>query len=271
MQALYLCDPCAVRMMKKAMNGRAPVYNGETVTGFCGLCNFRRNVTLRWYFVCPYCWNVIIAYQRGQAASKAVLDYWKRQVAPGFPDILLTETDPQYLSPYLRIRRSKNQAALDLRHLDFLAETLDGSGRRPLFHIEAKSGPSRISEMTKFQLDINDSNDIVAAVNNTGIPAYVFHAQLLYEYEPPTRRTLVGDMWFSDIWTLLEHRTAIRPRRGDQKYAGYYNLDAFQPIEEFTKQLKARRYRRLKRQILSRPLAMTRVMPPRTGRGNVRH
>src|SRR5215469_1582644 len=68
LQCLYLCDPCAVRFCKEAMSGRPPIYHGETVEGYCGLCNKLLPVTMRQYFVCPFCWNVLVAYQKSFVA-----------------------------------------------------------------------------------------------------------------------------------------------------------------------------------------------------------
>lgn len=240
------------------MNNRPPIYHGETITGFCGLCNELLPVTLRLYFVCPFCWNVIVAYQKAFVAAKAVPEYWAKFITPEMATLRLTETEAPYLSSYARGSKSKKSAAAELQFLDFLVEEeTTASSFRSLFHIELKAGPGSIEEMSEFQLDINDSNDIIGVVNRTHLPAYVFHVQLDHEYLPPTRRTVAAGIWFTDIVTLLENRTAVRNRRGEQKDAGYYKPSAFRTIDQFPNQLRERQYEELRLNLLDRALEMT--------------
>jgi hypothetical protein len=242
----------------EAMSGRPPIYHGETIEGFCGLCNHLQPVTARFYFVCPFCWNVLVAHQKSFVACSAVHDYWKKSVAPNLPMLRLTETEVPYLSPYARAKKSKKVAAEELQLLDFIVEEGDDDGTyQPLFHIELKAGPGNIDVMSEFQLDINDSNDIIGAVNKTQIPAYVFHVQLLHEYHPPTRRTVAAGMWFTDIFTLLSNRRSVKVRRGEEKKAGYYSPSAFRPIDEFLPLLEAGHYKELADQLKMQKLEMT--------------
>jgi len=257
MQFLYLCDPCAVRVCKEAMNGRLPIYHGETIEGFCGLCNRLLPVTLRVYFVCPFCWNVLVAYQKSFVACGAVHSYWEQAVAPKMTTLRLTETGMPYLSSYTRGSKSKKTAAAELQFLDFIVEQADGNTFKAQFHIELKAGPGSIDEMSEFQLDINDSNDIIGVVNNTHLPAYIFHAQLLHEYRAPTRRTVPARMWFTDIFTLLSKRRSVKARRGEQKDAGYYSPLAFKPIEEFSALLVNADYKELEKRLAIEKLEMT--------------
>lgn len=258
MQSLYLCDPCAVKVCKEAMNDRPPIYHGETIEGFCGLCNRLLPVTLRFYFVCPFCWNVLIAYQKSFVACGAVHDYWKKAITPKMPRFRLTETEVPYLSSYARGSKSKKTAASELQFLDFIVEQqADDKAFKALFHIELKAGPGSIDSMSEFQLDINDSNDIIGVVNNTRLPAYIFHAQLLREYRAPTRRTVATGMWFTDIFTLLSKRLSVKTRRGEEKEAGYYSPSAFRPIDEFSALLAAAHYKELEKQLSTQKLEMT--------------
>ena len=143
--------------------------------GNCGLCNALQGVTLRLWFACPICWNVVVAYQKGFAASEAVHAYWRSMIAPSSPDLHLVERDEIRLLPYARGSQTKKAAAALLTALDFAVLEKD---RGPLFHIELKTGPGGMAEMREFQLDVNDSNDIMGAVNNTQLPAYIFHIQV---------------------------------------------------------------------------------------------
>jgi hypothetical protein len=257
MQSLYLCDPCAIRICKEAMNNRPPVYHGETIEGYCGLCNKLQQVTMRQYFVCPFCWNVLVAYQKSFVACEAVHYYWKEFFAPQFTNLAITETEVPYCSPYARKGKTKKLAAADLKDLDFIVHERG----EPLFHIELKAGPGSIDEMiangSEWQLDINDSNDIIGAVNKTCIPAYIFHAQLGHEYRPPTRRTVWEAMWFTDIFTLLENRLSVKSRRDEQKAAGYYRPSAFRRIEFFPEALEAKHYLELQKLVDDQKLEMT--------------
>jgi len=63
-------------------------------------------------------------------------------------------------------------------------------------------------------------------------------------------------IWFTDIFTLLENRTAVRRRRGEQKDAGYYKPSAFKRIEEFPSRLATRHYEQLTLRLLEKPLEM---------------
>jgi hypothetical protein len=256
-QTIYYCDDCAQRLTVEAFNGRPPIYHGETVEGFCGLCNERKRVTLRQWFVCAICWNVILAYQKAFVASNAVHVYWRKSVTPVFPKLILTEKEAVYLSPLTRKATTKRQAAEVILILDFAVEERTGVKATSLFHIELKSGPGAIEEMREFQLDINDSNDIIGAVINTKLPAYIFHVQLEHEYAPPTRSTLARGIWWTDIFTFFEKRIAIRARRGEDKQAGYYSPSVFKPIATFLDELKNKRYIELKKRLKKNTLAFS--------------
>lgn len=247
-QHIYLCDGCAERLTTEAFNGRAPIYHGETVSGYCALCNQRGAVTLRLWFACAICWGVILAYQKTFVASSAVLDFWKNCIQPRFQYLRCEETEIVQLSPYARGSKTKKQLAAELTTLDFLVADIHQSCQ-PLFHIELKTGPGSIEEMTEFQLDVNDSNDIIGAVKNTALPAYIFHVQVVHSYDPPTRYSVPLRIWYTDIWTLKVHRKATRQRRGEDKHAGYYHATAFRPIEEFASELETKRYEQLATQV----------------------
>jgi hypothetical protein len=165
------------------------------------------------WFCCGPCWNVILAYQKSIAASKGIESWWEEQQ---FRTLRLEEKNPVRLSPYAYKRgdESKRQKALSLSVLDFLASE-DG---RPLFHIEQKTGPGSIDDMTEFRLDLNDFNDIVRVVNGTGLPAYTIHVQAGQEYQFPTRRTVIRGMCWTDIITLQKHQKRIGKRRPAGKF-----------------------------------------------------
>lgn len=221
------------------------------------MCNEKKRVTLRQWFVCAICWNVILAYQKAFVASSAVHDYWSRSVTPVFPKLTLTEKEAVYLSPLIRKGKTKRQAAETILILDFAVEKKVGERATPLFHIELKSGPGSIEEMSEFQLDINDSNDIIGVVLNTKLPAYIFHVQLEHDYAPPTRATVAKGIWWTDIFTFFESRIAIRARRGEDKQAGYYLPSVFRPISTFLNELKNERYLELREHLKKHTLTFS--------------
>jgi hypothetical protein len=167
------------------------------------------------------------------------------------------ETEVPYLSSYSRKAKTKKLAAAELAFLDFVVEEQDADVYKALFHIELKAGPGSVDEMGEFQLDINDSNDIIGAVVKTGLPAYIVHVQLDHEYRPPTRRTVPKGLWFTDIFALLENRLSVKVRRGEDKQAGYYRPSAFCPIGEFMDVLKTRHYEGLTKLVADHTLKMT--------------
>jgi len=201
---------------------------------------------------------VIVAYQKSIVASKAVQDYWRKEVAREFSGLSLIEKEAVSLSPYARKAKSKRQAAKTLTTLDFVVKNRRLKRRKLLFHIELKSGPGSIDEMHEFQLDINDSNDIIGAANNTSLPVYIFHVQTEFKYNPPTRASVARRIWWTDIFKLLNKRSSIRTRRGEDKRAGYYSPSAFQTMDTFPEELRSKRYRKLQRRLRRRRLNFTR-------------
>lgn len=249
LQTGYYCDECSRRLTREAFNNRPPVYHGPGLKGTCGLCNAYTVVAPRQWFVCGICWNVVLAYQKSIVASQAVHDYWMRNITPKFTNMFLLEKEEVYLSAFARKSKTKKQAAQTLSVLDFWVEERPPQEGQPLFHIELKSGPGAIDEMSEFQLDINDSNDIIGAAKNTGLPVYIFHVQTAFRYDPPTRSCVPLGMWWTDVFTLMEHQRAVRTRRGEDKKAGYYSPDAFKPIDAFPQELSSRRYLKLQKRL----------------------
>jgi hypothetical protein len=232
------------------------VYHGETIQGYCGLCSIRRDVTMRQWFVCGICWNVVLAYQKSIAASAGVHTWWNESVKPVFPHLRLEETEPVYLSPFARAAKTKKQGAAMLSILDFLVSDARGAQPKPIFHIEQKTGPGSIDEMSEFQLDVNDFNDIAGAMNNTRLPAYVVHVQASQEYTFPTRKTTVRGLWWADLFTMVEHQKRVATRRHEDKDAVYFEPSAFKPIRSFVDELKNENYKKLAAKLAKKPLTL---------------
>jgi hypothetical protein len=158
-----------------------------------------------------------------------------------------------YLSPYIRGGRTKRQAAEVIETADFLASEVDGGDAHPRFHIELKAGPSSIEEMSEFQLDVNDYNDIVGPAINTGLPVYVFHVQLGVEYLLPTKRAVALDFWWTDVLRLRDSVLRLATRRDETKAAVYFCPSAFQSGHTFPEEVANRKYEELGRNLSSSP------------------
>jgi len=252
---LFLCDACAQRLKRECFNDRPPIFEGLAVEGFCGLCNRRQDVLLRQWFLCQICLGVVLSYPKSIAASLAVHEFWKRHVAPEFPALTLEETEVVKLEPFVPGRRTQRTKSGTLSVVDFAVFDDTSGGHEPVFYIEMKSGPGSIGEMSEFQLDVNDSNDVATVCNNSGIPAYIFHVQVREEYAPPTRHSVAAGMWWTDCFALHEHLRTIKARRGEEdKSAGYYSPQAFRTIGSFRNELSSRGYitlqKRLKKETL---------------------
>lgn len=256
LQTIYLCDDCTQRLVHEAFNDRAPVHHGETIQGYCGLCSIRRDVTMRQWFVCGTCWNVVLAYQKSIAATAGVHSWWNKTIASAFAHLRLEETEPMYLSPYARSAKTKKQGAAMLSILDFLVSDLGTTPGTPLFHIEQKTGPGSIQEMSEFQLDVNDYNDIAGAMNNTHFPAYVVHVQIAQEYTFPTRRTVVRGLWWTDLFNLAAHRIRVGTRRGEDKEAIYFAPSAFKAIDTFPDELARENHKVLAAKLAQNPVQL---------------
>lgn len=253
----FLCDDCSDRLQSEVFNGRAPLFEGLHVEGYCGLCNQLTATDLRQWFICPICLNVVLSYPKGYAASRLVHEFWARDVAPSFPDLVLEELDEVKLEPFVPGRRSAKAKTTTAQALDYrVVRKLSDGTAEPLFCIELKAGPAAITEMSEFQLDVNDFNDIANGCNSLGLPAYVFHVQINDDYLPPTRRSIAKDLWWTDVWTLDESRKAIRQRRGEDKRAGYYRPSAFRVREAFMAELRGRGYEALRERLTGSPIPL---------------
>ena len=140
--------------------------------------------------------------------------------------------------------------------LDFEVSDVATKPATSLFHIEQKTGPGSIEEISEFQLDVNDFNDIVGATNNTKLPAYIVHVQARQQYSFPTRGTIIGGLWWTDVFTLQDHQKRISKRRGEDKKAIYYHPAAFQPITTFNEELEEKRYLELGRKLARKPISL---------------
>src|SRR5437762_7102379 len=129
----FMCDGCALRWTRDAFADNAPLYVGEAVHGFCLLCNQAQdNVRLRQWFLCDICDRVARSIGRNHVAEKAIMDFWRAEVEPRYPGLLLVQNDPSELRP----RRENAQAGV--APMDFHIRR--ANQEQPLAAIENKTG-----------------------------------------------------------------------------------------------------------------------------------
>ena len=253
---MFLCDDCSERLQHEAFNGRPPLFEGLHVEGYCGLCNELTATDLRQWFVCPICLNVVLSYPKGFAASRYVHQFWAREITPQFPDLVLEELDEVKLEPFVPGRRSAKTKGEVVQELDYRVSRRHTDGVEPLFCIELKAGPASIDEMSEFQLDVNDFNDIANGCNGCGLPAYVFHVQINDDYLPPTRRSVAKNLWWTDVWSPNEARKSVRQRRGEDKRAAYYKPSTFRGREAFLEELRSGGYAGLTQRLKANKISL---------------
>jgi hypothetical protein len=226
LRQFFLCDACAELWSNDAFGGNQPLYVGERLKGFCQLCNARGNgIRMRSWFLCDICCRVASSIGRNYVAERAILDFWKAFVAPIFPSLILRQNDISALHP----KRPTDQSAT--APIDFLARDMNTG--LDVFGIENKTGRSSIRDMSVFQLDVSDCDTILNDMNRLNIPAYLIHAQVLEQWEPPTMGFKIIGLWWSDVYTMAEHFKEMKNRRDEMRGAAYFNKKAFLPIDSF--------------------------------------
>jgi hypothetical protein len=222
----FLCDECANAWTSGPFAGNAPLYEGESVEGYCGLCNKQsRDIKLRTWFLCDICCCVAGSIGRNHVAEEAIIQFWQENVAPKYPTLTLVQKDISSLMP----RRDTDLSAS--ASIDFIV--VDEDRKQTVFGIENKTGRSSINEMSQFQLDVSDCDTILNDMQRISAPAYVVHAQVLEIWEPPTMGFRIVGLWWSDVYTMSEHFKSIRTRRDEMRGAAYFGKKAFYPMSTF--------------------------------------
>ena len=221
----FLCGECTNKWVTEAFARDQPLYTGESLLGYCVLCNRKREVNLRTWFLCDICDRVARSIGRNHEAEKAILKFWSSHVASRYPHLEIVQNDPSSLRP----RRSTDETGR--APLDFLVR--DRASGEVLFGIENKTGRSSIKDMSQFQLDVSDCDSILNEVERVGAPVYLIHAQVLEDWLPPTLGYRTVGLWWTDIFQMAEHFSSLRMRRDEQRGAAYFKKAAFSPIETF--------------------------------------
>jgi hypothetical protein len=237
--SFFLCDECASKLVNECFNGHLPVFEGYNVNGFCALCGNYKPVKLRQWFLCDNCERVVHSYPVGMAAQNYVLKWWNENI----PEIRLEVTDPIVLSSYPSgKKKAKTTTNPDLTGFD-------AQGNKVLL-IEIKTGRSAINEMSNFQLDISDCDDILEFVRRELVATYIFHVQVIEEFSPPTSYFKPVGIWWTDIFKMERSFQKIIKRRIDRgKQAVYFDPKCFETMTSFINEVKKEKYNDLTKKL----------------------
>jgi len=236
----WTCDECVAELLL-AFSGEMPVWVGDHVDGYCTICNEPKTVTLRQWMVCLICDRVTRSIGRGRVAVRFVEHWWGQNVQPHLPNLELEERDPPQFRPYQRADVEHDQP-----DADFVVS--DKAQPQELFAVELKTGSSSIGGtggMSQFQLDTSDCDQIMEFVQRRRLPAYVVHAQVVEQYEPPTTRYVALALWWTDIYQMAEAFQMVRRRQTEQRQAAFFHRKCFQPIATFAEAIRERHYEAL--------------------------
>lgn len=100
---------------------------------------------------------------------------------------------------------------------------------RSLLSVRVKTGRNHLrggnigAGMSRFQLDVSDTQSILEAMerDNSFVPAYVFHCQVVDIPEPPTTRFCCVGIWWVSITSLIDNIEDIRQRPRENRPAAY--------------------------------------------------
>jgi hypothetical protein len=210
--------------------GTEPEFEYSKVDGYCLYCGNETSVRERFWYVCNVCERVVKSFPSERAASKFVLSWWDdlRRSKSIVKDIKLAVTDPIKLKSY-EVPKERKKTRISRPDFTGLLEPSD----KQLFGIEMKTGRSSISQMSQFQLDVSDCDDIMGWVEPLRLPGFLFHIQVTEEFNPPTSRRVARDGWFMDIFEMQENFKSIRQRPRENRPAAYYNKKGFHRFDDF--------------------------------------
>lgn len=253
LSSFFLCDPCADTFRTTVFNDVGEAYLGAPIEGYCDHCNSKKSVRLRQWLLCGVCYRVLKSIGRGVAAARFFREFWTESISGVQPDLELIETDP----PELRRRDGKDDRQ---SKFDFVARDRDSQKLR--FGFELKAGRSHLgrggigSGMGRFQLDVTDVDDMLAAVQESAIPAYLVHIQVVDRAEPPTVRYAPVGLWWVDMYTMATGFLQVTQRPRENRPAAYYDPKIFKGKAELADHIEHDGPRSLQRRL-------TKEGPPR--------
>lgn len=241
LRSFILCEDCSAQFKTQALNNIQPVFVMKMEGGpyRCSHCNELLKVNLYQWYICDICDRVLRSIGRGIAANKGVIAWWEsnRENDTSLPRII--ETDP----PTLRARTGVHaKPKLDFEWIN--------ENNITIFGVEAKTGRNHLkggnigARMSKFQLDVSDIDSILDAMerDNSFIPTYVFHCQVVDVPEPPTTRYSLVGIWWSLVNILINYIQEIKQRPRENRPAAYINTKAFNEINYFIDEIKSKGY-----------------------------
>jgi hypothetical protein len=174
----------------------------------------------------------------GHISSQYVLGRLAEVGRSAGESILFKEADPVSIQATARRGRRREKA----ERLDLLAT--DRTTGEPLFWTEVKTGPGSATQMSAFQLDCSDCDDITNTMETSGLPAILVHCQIAKVPQPPTMRLVGNDAWWTDIFDFAEAFRQTAPRRGNErKLAAYFSISCFRPMGDLVGYLVNKQYR----------------------------
>ncbi len=237
LESMFLCDNCAIEFKNNAFRGTAPEYVGPPVRGYCLHCNrFFDNVRIRQWYLCGICYRVARSIGRSVVADDYLQQWWRREVQPHFPHLLLELTDPPEIRSY-----DPNEAHGGEAQVDFVCT--DNQRGEPIFGIELKTGRGYIhgtsigTKMTQFQLDHSDCDHILNVVRRMDLPVYLAHAQVIDRASPPTVYYIAVGLWWTDIFYMRDYYRLSRTRPRENRPAAYYDIAMFNNMSAFVEHL----------------------------------
>jgi hypothetical protein len=209
---------------------KEPEFVYTEVGGFCAYCGDDGPVKERFWYLCNICERVVRSYPSEKAASKFVLEWWEglHRNNPMIRDIRLDLTDPVKLMSFEAHKRWKEKKEFNP---DFTAYR--GSSRDPVFGVEMKTGRNAVADMSIFQLDVSDCDDILGWVEPLRIPAFLFHIQVTEEFRPPTSRRIARGGWYMDVFEMEQNFRRTRQRPRENRPAAYFDRRGFHTLEIF--------------------------------------
>ena len=227
-----MCDACTEVWTKGPFAGNEPLYEGESVEGYCGLCNKQsKAIKLRTWFLCDICCRVAGSIGRNHVAEEAIMQFWRENVTPRFPRLTLLQKDISSLMP----RRDTDisaSAAIDFIVVDERISTT------VLRHCN-KTGRSSMGWMSQFQLEREKRNTIPERYEKDRIARYMSFTPKCWDWEPPTMGFRIVGLWWSDVYTMGEHFKSVRTRRDKMRGAAYFGKKPFYPMSTFVDAIMA--------------------------------
>lgn len=239
---LFLCDECAGKWQEVAFAGTEAEYVGAALEGYCVSCNELKEVRLRQWLLCGNCERVARSIGRGVAAERFLGQQWE---VLGIAERLeLRQTD----EPTLRGRR--DDAPAKVAAIDFVVR--DAVDERDVFGFELKTGKKHLGgrgepggQMSEFQLDTTDCDDITTVIRREGYPVYLVHVQVIDRAHAPTALYVPLGAWWTDPFRMAEGFKRIQQRSRETRDAAYFEPAIFERIGTFAEHIRTDEAERL--------------------------